>query len=566
MPPKWLFLILMIGFSFAVAGAQCTGSSPNWTTTPDQPSVQSCINNAAEGDTVNISAGSASWTTGVMISGKGVTLSGSGSGRVIAVDVETSAISLGTGTRTFSNVKNDMGANAYQNATAPPITAGQTLLIYENGFLANYMEGTVTSFSGSTLVMNITSAGGTCGTTVANAMNSNCKRWLITTLPSTILVNNLSSGNMINVTEDTSVHTSITGIQFAQGSSGGGEATAIYLTRNNSGGVAILVHDNFFESNQADIIDGNTNRGVIWNNSFVFSPFSEGQWAGIRIKDPNNTALPTSWSSAADWGANDTNGNTALYFETNDAHADGDFTDFDDNARAVFRYNVLDNVGNATHGADTSYIGQRYFEFYNNVGIFEAYTDGSTANMNWWMFVRGGTFVWHDNNLPQLSSQDWGNKPDVDITVMSLQREDNYACWGAGYSTGGQFYHAPRQVGFGYVTGNGTVTYSPLGYSNATATTIGISGSAYVGDSEPAYIWNNNRTMNVQTSDYGLNSGSSSCPSSPTPDSSANYLVSGRDYFNGTAKPSYSPYTYPHPLTQGETAPAAPTGLTAVVN
>ena len=30
----------------------------------------------------------------------------------------------------------------------------------------------------------------------------------------------------------------------------------------------------------------------------------------------------------------------------------------------------------------------------------------------------------------------------------------------------------------------------------------------------------------------------------------SNYLIEGRDYFVGTAKPNYSPYQYPHPLHQ----------------
>lgn len=534
------------------SGGSCTAASCNTT------DVQNCINSTTEGNMCKIPSGTCSWTSGVTISGKGIYVQGAGAGRVIAVGVETSAVTIGTGSKTFSNVTNDMGATAYLNATAPPITTGESLLIIENGFLGNFMQGTVTSFSGSTLVMNITGSGGTCGASApANTMQSNCKRWLITTLPSTVIQDNLTSGNMFTIKEDTAVHTTVSGIQFAQGSSGGGAGGEIYLTRNNPSGIAILVHDNFFESNQADLVDGNTNRGVIWNNSFVFSPFSEGQYAAIRIKDSNNSSMPTSWSTPALWGSLDTTGQAALYFETNDIHADGDYTDNDDNGRMVVRYNVEDNAGGATHGADTSYVGMRTMEYYNNAGIFEGYSDGTTANMNWWMFVRGGTLVWHDNTLPAISSTDWGTKSDINFTVMTLQREDNYSCWGAGFTTAGLYYHAPRQVGFGYVTGIGTVAYSLLGFLGATTTSAGLSTPAYVGDSEPVYIWNNNRTMNLGISDYGLNNGSNSCPSSPTPDSTANYFQSGRDYFNDTAKPGYTPYTYPHPLAQSSN-PAAP--------
>ena len=65
--------------------------------------------------------------------------------------------------------------------------------------------------------------------------------------------------------------------------------------------------------------------------------------------------------------------------------------------------------------------------------------------------------------------------------------------------------------------------------------------------SEPVYIWNNNQVpvTNVSIIDYG----GSACTN---PDSSANYIVSNRDYFNSSmAKPGYVPFTYPNPLTQG---------------
>jgi hypothetical protein len=382
---------------------------------------------------------------------------------------------------------------------------------------------------------------------------------------------------MISATESTTNYTTITGINFAQGSSGGGAGYSIYRNRNNSAGscngsaCSILIHDNFFWSNQAEIIDGNTNRGVVWNNSFVFSPFSTGQYAAFRTKDANNTALSTSWSSPDTMGTADTYGTANSYLETNDIHALTECTDLDDNSRTVVRYNLLDEAGCGSHGADTSYVGVRYFEFYNNAGVFEAYSgnDPSVANLTWWYFVRGGTFVFHDNTLPAITSEYWGAKPDINLTTMSLQRVDNYPCWGAGFTTPGQYYPTVRQVGFGYVTGTRTANYPADGYKNVSTTSNskGYTGPVYVGDSDPIYIWNNNsRTMNVTISDYGLDNGSTSCPSSPTPDSSVNYIVSGRDYFNGTARPGYTPYTYPHPLTGGQSSGnlTPPTNVKAV--
>lgn len=60
------------------ARAACTGSSPTWTSTPDQTSVSTCLTNATAGDTINVSAGSAAWS-GLSIN-KAVTLNGAGVG------------------------------------------------------------------------------------------------------------------------------------------------------------------------------------------------------------------------------------------------------------------------------------------------------------------------------------------------------------------------------------------------------------------------------------------------------------------------------------------------------
>lgn len=54
--------------------AACTGASPTWTASIDQSSVQSCITNAASGDTINVLSGSGSWSNLSIPNTKGVTL------------------------------------------------------------------------------------------------------------------------------------------------------------------------------------------------------------------------------------------------------------------------------------------------------------------------------------------------------------------------------------------------------------------------------------------------------------------------------------------------------------
>jgi len=66
-------LVVALLLPLLEAKAACTGSSPNWTSTPDQASVQSCVNSASNGDIITLSAGSATYSSTVTIS-KGLTI------------------------------------------------------------------------------------------------------------------------------------------------------------------------------------------------------------------------------------------------------------------------------------------------------------------------------------------------------------------------------------------------------------------------------------------------------------------------------------------------------------
>ena len=514
--------LLLVALSAAPAPANTVTAASCSTS-----AVQAAITSAATGDTVLIPSGTCAWTSGVTTSGKGITLQGAGSGRIIAYDNGTETPTIGTGTKTFT-----IGGYS-PGFSASSIAAGETLMIFENNNQTNYMQGTVTSINGAVLTMNITVTSGTGST----------HRWLIATIPSTIIVHN-SSTPLFSITENTSVSANWSGIQVALGTGTAPAITPLYA----SGGRPILIHDCWIQQNGGDSIDSTTNRGVIWNCSFNGSSGNNGQLvinSAVRIKG----APASSWTTASTWGAADTTGTGALYVETSDFHAYQAVTDNDDAGRMVWRYNLVDHSTFSTHGADTSNYGQRYFEYYNNTGVFNGYNDGTTFNLaNGWIgLFRGGSAVIYNNNLPPISSTDYGTKPDLNMTVMNLERNGGpNACWGSG-TTAGSKYHAPRQVGMGYVTGAGT---DGLGRTNDSIT--------YVGDTEPVYMWANNRTLTIGLSDYPSGQ-SDSC--SGTPDSTANYIKSGRDYFNGsTAKPGWAPYTYPHPLAAGS-QPPPPTPL-----
>ncbi len=547
---KWLSFIVLLS---ALVGAEAQVNAASCNTTD----VQTAINTATEGQTVTIPAGNCIWTSGVTISGKGIAIVGSGTSQIVAYS--SSTLAIGTGTLTLT-------ALATPLLSVLPISTGQTLKVEELNNIQNYMTGTVTSYDTSTgaLVMNITSTGGKCG----NANQSNCARWMVATVPAsqTILTNNVNSNNgMFNVTEDTSFHTSFSNFAVAAGT----YTSHIINLNYASGGQAVLINNVHFSGNpnspeepdgSGDMIRSYSNRGVVWDSSFDGSPFNISTIAAIEIKDSSN--LLGAWTSPSYWGASDTTGQNNFYVENCFFGAIGFATSTDDNGRMVVRHSLYDNSGVGTHGADTSPYGQRYFENYNNTFVFNGYSDGTTFNIAaaGLFYVRGGSYVIYNDTIPALTSQDYGTKPAVNMTVMNLQRNSGPdACWGAGTSSGA-CYHAPRQVGYGRVTGGGE---SPSASASGCVAQKQNDSVTYVGDSEPAYIWGNStEPLSTALTDYG----GSACTG---PDSTVKYIVANRDYFNGTtAKPGYTPYTYPHPLTQGSpnNTPAAPTGLAAVVH
>lgn len=541
---KGALFTLLLGTLSSVASYGTTRPAASCSTSD----VQTAINSAAEGDTVTIPAGTCTWTAGVTIAGKGITVAGAGSGRIVAYSALSSAYSIGSGSKSIAITGFSPGF------TSSVFTTGSTVKLFEDTDDTNVMTGTVTGYSGGTLTLNVSSASGSCG----NISTSNCKRWLVGTVPSsaTIITNSSSTNPLFSITEDTSVHTKVGNIQFLAGNI----SQNIFIINYAADGQAVLLHDMWMQGNSnnpqpssgnATMILGNSPwRGVVWNCSFDAYPYTISGMGAISVQDKGNATNSASWTTASTWGSEDTTGQSNFYAETNDYHGMGYATSTDDSGRMVARYSLYDNAGFATHGADTSNYGQRYFELYENTGLFEAYTDGTTFNFQGWVYLRGGTFVIWGNTFPDVVSQDWGTKLNVNMTVMNLQRNQGPdPCWGTGFKTAGQYYHAPRQVGFGYVTGLGNVTFPTLSLSDAHNDSM-----TYVGDSEPGYIWGNSTQPfdNVGLSDYGT----TSCTN---PDSSSNYIISGRDYFNtSTAKPGYTPYTYPHPLTQTTTQPPAP--------
>ena len=83
------FILLVISSS---AYAACTGSSPNWQSTADRTSVAACVSSASSGDTINVAAGSASWTSAISIT-KPLSIIGAG-GTNTAVTANSGGFSI----------------------------------------------------------------------------------------------------------------------------------------------------------------------------------------------------------------------------------------------------------------------------------------------------------------------------------------------------------------------------------------------------------------------------------------------------------------------------------------
>lgn len=80
-----MLLGAVLSFSWASnVMAACTGASPNWTSTPDYASVSACVSNASSGNTINVSAGSATWSSTLALpASKGITLIGAGAASTV---------------------------------------------------------------------------------------------------------------------------------------------------------------------------------------------------------------------------------------------------------------------------------------------------------------------------------------------------------------------------------------------------------------------------------------------------------------------------------------------------
>jgi hypothetical protein len=262
----------------------------------------------------------------------------------------------------------------------------------------------------------------------------------------------------------------------------------------------------------------------------------------------------------------------AVYVEDNTFNVvtiDEDAIDMYNGARLVVRYNTFNGAHIGFHGTDSG--GQRgpvSHEIYNNTFINNSgsHFRGGT--------VRGGTGVWFNNTYG--GSSPWGpiilmcyrccetgNVSDWQYcngTNWELGSTDPSSAGSRICSVGGgvKFCSGNRDI---LCTADSTCAAAGAGTCSAYFDHAGAPGGYLCRDqpgagprqvSEPLYQWNNGGMV------FGTYDGGVLCPWGPI----TSFIAAGRDYFDKTARPGYTAFTYPHPLAAAQPPPAASSGIT----
>lgn len=482
--------------------------------------AQQAINSATNGAVIFIPAGNYCWTNGIQTGGKALTIVGAGAGYLFGNSAST--VTVGTGSKTFvvaSSPEFRTNGSAFNLVTnGQVVTAYYTASGDYGGSFGNAptnMTGTVTSFDGTNLVLNVTNALG----------GYQQGMWTFGTASATVITNYVVGQAMVNLTCPANGSNIVfTGLRMIQSGLGNGESDELDV---DDGAGFPLIHDCWFSVGNvgARAIEVRGNHGIIYRCS-LDNRFDGGVGHnGLGNNDGGITfkcdALISSWTQNSTMGTNDTNGTNNFYIE--DCYECGFWTggtDFDDNSRVVWRHCIFDQSVASSHGQETSPYGVRHFELYNNTFVF---TDDHSwpFNLNWWLFLRGGTGVIFSNIMPDIVSSVWGEKNELTFTVMYPYRD--------GCITN---YPAPHQIGQSYSNG---VIIDPVYYwSNAQLPTFNNPGlQGY--------------TAGQYDSCYAVDGYPPDKPDQSLAPPISWYLQAGREFTN-IVKAAYAPYTYPHPL------------------
>jgi hypothetical protein len=424
----------------------------------------------------------------------------------------------------------------------------------------------------------------------------------------TILKDNVQGNPLLRVTLAANNLTRLTGIEFQHGgrsSTAGGHGGVIHVDGSNSNGSQFRM-DNCKTTDLNGYIVLDTVIGVTDHNTFKFGAAGKANgslilygsnWNGASLGDG-------SWAAPANYGSSQ-----FLFIEDNVFQGNGTgiggVTDAYAGARFVIRHNIMNGAITFNHGTESTgrERGCRAMDIYEN--DIDGYNINRFAGS-----TRSGSFLFHSNRLKNF----WGTS--VTINGSCYRMLDTFSIWGGAdgtnawdkNNTSNSFYSAVTVTAGNHtvsVSGNPWATNQWAGYTiKKTSGVMGTVNFAYIesntsntitfasglfnnlsfnpGDQfavnkvdqaldqpgvgqstlisghnptpppnwsqavEPIYLWGN--TEDGQ----GISQANTF-----TPDESI--IKSGLNYFNNTAMPGYTPYTYPHPLVSGASPTPAPT-------
>lgn len=334
-------------------------------------------------------------------------------------------------------------------------------------------------------------------------------------VPGTVtLIHEAGASPALRLHRTPSAPTMVVNLFFRSGSSM--SADAAFIQNDGPGKFSsthrpiLIAHNDFLTNGKVgrSILNRLVGGVIIYQNTFEAT---SGTDQGITVKCETDDC-DASWTTPSTWGTQDVTGLANIYIEDNifRNYISNAILDADSNARVVVRHNTLLHSHISSHGADSSQDGVRHVEVYRNEFTFT--NDGKcsspsvTPNLNWFVYIRGGSWRIWENTMPNIKSCIYGDKSEIVLAIHNLRRKGGpYGCWSGGYP-------APHQVGQGY---NGP---------------------------EPLYIWGN---VGGAKEEPGLqNYNPDQCGGGP---GIAGFVQPERDYILGPA-PDYEPYQYPHPL------------------
>jgi hypothetical protein len=351
-----------------------------------------------------------------------------------------------------------------------------------------------------------------------------------------IIRNNLVNGDMIDATASANGNINIYWLDIQQIVYNNGTGYAIGADRAQPTNYTVLIHDCVLDTQTffGYAVAAEDNGIIFWNDTFPATGAGPNSVTGINF-EISKYGYTSSWNTPDSYGTEDTTGLANSYVE-NCSFSSGPNSgcNFGDNSRVVWRYNTMQDSQVGMHGQDSVGYGARHWEIYHNTFI---QSPGNPQNNLVWIGARGGAGVIWGNAMDDIGA----GRPGINFSVFNITFSySTVPCQTA--------YPAARQTGQGW-SASSTATYG-----NPVVTADGI-GDVTAG----VWIWNNTGA-GPQDSDFiQLNQPASSDDACGNNEQVSNFVQEGRDYFL-SAKPGYTPYTYPHPLhTQYALPTPAPT-------